>query len=360
MQKQLISYIAPSAPATRRPANGDEWFLRPEIGLTPNWYHQSLGIDFGQKWHTDPGYRMKTIIQMKEELRRRFPGTRIGRIDQPDFPPDLLTGVYGACTVAAIYNIPIVYSTNNWPNCAHQYLTDEEADHLVPPDLDRNPHFRGLMAQVDQIEEMTGTAEGYINWQGVLNNAHRLRGQEIFTDMMVYPERAKRIFGCIAETLTEAAKRLHSRQKTSGFEVDFITMSNCLVNMVAPEEYASFLLPHDNRIAREFGVAGIHNCAWNANPYLSSYKEVPNLGYLDMGIDSDMVLAKNLFPETRRAIMYTPMDVAGKSMAEISRDLQRIADEFGPCDVVVADIEAGVPDEKILQLYETCREISKK
>lgn len=33
-QKQLISYIALSAPATRRPADGDEPFLRPEIGFT--------------------------------------------------------------------------------------------------------------------------------------------------------------------------------------------------------------------------------------------------------------------------------------------------------------------------------------
>ena len=52
---QLVSYIAPGAPATRRPAEGNEPFLRPEIGFTPAWYRQHLDIDFGERFHTRPG-----------------------------------------------------------------------------------------------------------------------------------------------------------------------------------------------------------------------------------------------------------------------------------------------------------------
>ena len=360
MRKNLISYIAPSAPATRRPAAGDEWFLRPEIGFTPNWYHQILGIDFGEKWHTDPRYRYKTILEMREELRRRFPGTRIGRTDEPDFPPDLLTGVYGACSIAAIYGIPIIYSKNNWPVSAHKFLNDREADSLVSPGLDENPHFQELMSQADQIQAIAGKIEGFINWQGVLNNAHRLRGQELFTDMMINPERALRIFDCVSNTMIEAAERLQKRQMDTGVEVGFITLSNCLVNMVSPEEYAAMLLPFDQRIAAVFRIAGVHNCAWNANPYLESYRRIREIGYLDMGIESDLAKAKSLFPDTRRAIMYTPMDLANKSMKQLKSDAVQIAMDYGPCDIVVADIEAGTPDEKIGAFYQICREISIK
>jgi len=56
---QLVSYIALAAPATRRPTRGDEPFLRPEIGFTPNWYRQAVGIDFGERWHTDFAYRLR-------------------------------------------------------------------------------------------------------------------------------------------------------------------------------------------------------------------------------------------------------------------------------------------------------------
>ena len=65
---QLVSYIAPAAPAARRQAQGDEPFLRPEIGFTPNWYRTALGIDFSQQWHTDPAYRRETILAMRGHL----------------------------------------------------------------------------------------------------------------------------------------------------------------------------------------------------------------------------------------------------------------------------------------------------
>ncbi len=65
---QLISYIAHAAPATRRPATGQEQFFRPEIGFTPRWYSEATGgIDFGARWHTDPAYRAETIVAMARE-----------------------------------------------------------------------------------------------------------------------------------------------------------------------------------------------------------------------------------------------------------------------------------------------------
>jgi hypothetical protein len=77
-----------------------------------------------------------------------------------------------------------------------------------------------------------------------------------------------------------------------------------------------------------------------------------------MGIDSDMEKARELFPATRRALMYTPMDLANKPFAEIKTDLKRIAENYGPCDVVVADIEDGTPDHKVTDFIRLCEELS--
>jgi hypothetical protein len=263
-RRQLIRYIAPAAPATRHPATGQEPRLRPEIGFTPNWYRQGLGIDFGERYQTDPAYRREVVIAMREELARRFPGTGIDGIDRPE-PPDLLTGTYGACSVAAIYGIPILYAPDNWPNCAHRYLSD----------------------------------------------------------------------------------------------VDFFTISNCLVNMVSPARYRDLLLPFDRKIAEAFGCLGIHNCAWTADPYRELYAEVPNLVYIDMGIDSDLPGARAAFPHAHRAIVYTPMDVANKWLEALRADLERIAREYAPCDLVAADIEAGTPDERVRDLLAICDELGR-
>ena len=359
-QKQLISYIAPSAPARRRPATGDEPFLRPEIGFTPKWYRDSLDIDFGERWHTDPAYRMDTIISMGHELKRRFGDRNIGWVQNPDEPADLLTGTFGGCAIAAIYGTPIIYAADNWPNCEHQYLSAEQIDKLEPPDLDSNPFFSSLMAQVEWLAREIGPVEGYINWQGVLNNAYRLRGEELFLDMTLEQGRTKHLFECITTTMIDAEGRLHERQSQTGVDIQFFTISNCLVNMVSPEQYRDMLLLFDRRIAETFGLIGIHNCAWNADPYIPHYATIPNVGYIDMGLESDLAKAKEAFPDARRAIMYTPMEVADKPLAEIRKDLERIADEYAPCDIVFADIESDTPDERVREVIELCEQLSMK
>lgn len=357
---QLISYIAPAAPATRRPARGDEPFLRPEIGFTPNWYRTAIGIDFGARWHTEPRYRRRTLLEMRKELRRRFPGTGIGGIDRADRPVDILTGTYGCISVAAIYGIPIVYAEDNWPDCEHWQLSDDDVDNLEPPDLDSNPFFQELMAQVEWIATSEGRVEGFINWQGVLNNAYRLRGEKLFYDMHDSPNRCRHLFDCVCTTMTEAAGRLYERQLEGGVKIDFFTISNCLVNMVSPEQYRDIIFSFDCRIAEIFGRIGIHNCAWNADPYIDDYASVPNVGYIDMGLDSNLSRAKKTFADTRRALMYKPTDLTNKPLETIEAEMERVAREYAPCDVVVADIEAGTPDERVLAFLELCGRINNK
>ena len=357
---QLISYIAPAAPATRRPATGSEPFLRPEIGFTPKWFRTKLGIDFGERWHTDPAYRRESVVAMRGELRRRFPGTSIGGIDRADAPLDLLTGVQGACTIAGIYGLPILYAADRWPTCDGPFLSDEQAEALAPPDLDANPFFQGLMAQVDWIAEHEGRVEGFINWQGVLNNAHRLRGTALFYDLIDHPGRALHLFECVCTTMTDAAQRLHARQRKTGVAVEFFTVSNCLVNMVSPAQYARLLLPFDRRLAETFGCIGIHNCAWSADPYLESYGAVPSVAYIDMGQSSGLARARQTFPHARRSIMYTPVDLASKPLDEIRHDLERIARDYAPCDIVAADIEDGTPDSRVLAFLAMCQTLSER
>ncbi|NQT50954.1 hypothetical protein HQ576_02825 [bacterium] len=353
---QLISYIAPGAPATRRLASGPLPFLRPELGFTPRWYHEALGIDFGERWHTDPARRSLALIAMRRELARRFGAELFAWAHEPlNAPADLLTGAFGACIVPAIYGVPIRYAPDHWPASKHQHLSDPQADALEPPGLDSNPFFLSLLAQLEWIARRGRPVAGHLNWQGVLNTAYRLRGQAIFTDMALAPKRAQRLFACVATTLRDAARRVHDRQQHSGFSVGFFTVSNCLVNLVSPEQYRRFLMPHDQRLAEEFGLLGIHNCAWDATPYLDAYATLPHVGYLDMGIETDLAKARRRFPHARRAIMYTPMAVRDKPLDGIRADLERIASECGPCDIVLADIEAGTPDERVRQVAELCR-----
>ncbi len=358
--KQLISYIAPAAPATRRPAQGDEPFLRPEIGFTPAWYRAALDIDFGRRWHTDVAYRRETIIAMHGTLRQHFPGADIGGSERSSHPIDLLTGLFGAASVAGIFGLPTIFAEDNWPTVAHQDLSQEEMAHLPRPNLDINPFFTNLMKQLDEIKSLEGAIDGFVNWQGIINNAQRLRGQEIFIDLYEAPEACRHLFETVCDIMIEAIRRVQARQAKSGIAYTFATVSNCLVNMISPEQYRDFLLPCDQRVAGAFETIGVHNCAWTADPYLEAYASIPNVGYIDMGLNSDLARARELFPDARRALMYTPMDLTNKSEFEIQDDFTRIARDYGPCDIVIADIEAGTPDDRVILALDLCRRLSEQ
>ena len=211
--KPLRYYIALGAPPTRTPASGDEPFMRPEIGFNPSWFHKFCGVDFSEKWHQDPKIRLQAHEKMSAEIKRRFPGRSIGGVLE-EKPPDLLTGTYGIGVVDQIFGRALKYFPDRWPVPVGEPLTDAQADALVVPDIANNGFFQGLLAQVDEIHALTGSAAGYLNWQGVLNTAFRLRGQEIFVDMVVSPDRARRIFDVVAETMIQSVKMLHARQRT--------------------------------------------------------------------------------------------------------------------------------------------------
>ena len=66
-----------------------------------------------------------------------------------------------------------------------------------------------------------------------------------------------------------------------------------------------------------------------------------------MGLDSDLPRARDICPDARRAVMYTPRDLAAKSEQQLRDDLARILCELGPCDVVMADIDDNTPDSRV-------------
>ncbi len=343
--RQLRSYIALAAPATRCPCDGTEPSLRVEYGFTPRWFHQRLGIDFSERWHCEPLYRHETLCQMRQALDRAFPGMTVGSGPAPLAAG--LDGVHGALVMAMAFGLEAEYYLDNWPATRHDYLSTGKIRALEPPILLDTPVFRQLWSQMDAMEAHFGRIEGYLNWQGVLNTAYRIRGPELLADMLQDPGLAAHLFEVVAVTMTEGMRLVYERQRRTGVIVEHATVSNCLVNMLSPKLYREQLLPWDKQIAASFSAFGIHNCAWNVDPYIADYASVQPLGYVDMGVMSDLARAKALCPDTRRAIMYTPMDLRDKTLDAIRRDLEYINREFAPCDIVLADIDVEIPDERV-------------
>ena len=354
---KLRNHIPISAPARREPADGTESPLRVSLGFNPEWYHQRCGVDFSQRWHTDPMYRHATLIAMKAELHRAFPTVAYWDVSRPD-DTWTLSGAYGAFVFPLVLGCELQFAPDRWPLIAKRpALSLQEMANRTVDELLAAPVVGDLFWQMDIIESHAGKVHGYLSWQGVLNNAFNAREQNIFVEMVEQPELAHRFFGLIAETMIALVQRVQARQRASGFSINQLDVSNCVMNMISPRMYREFIFPYDKKIAESFEYFGVHTCNWNVTPYAPVLSELPKLGYLDMGIMSDLRKVRALFPDTLRAVMYSPVRLHEASSAELRADIEKIRDELSPCDIVAGDIQGTTPDARVNELLEICREL---
>lgn len=359
MIRQLRNHIPISGPARREPADGSESPLRVSLGFEPMWYTQRCDVDFAERWHTDPVYRHETLVAMKAELHRAFPTVAYWDVTRDD-DTWTISGVYGAYFIAQVFGCAVEYARDRWP----QVIRRPEASlaELVHRPLDdwlNAPIVANIFRQMDVIERAHGKIHGYFGWQGVLNNAFNIFGQHIFTAMVETPELAHQFFARITDVMIALARRVQARQRASGFDINQLDVSNCVMNMISPRMYREFIFPYDQRIAEQFEYFGVHTCNWNVTPYLAALCELPKMGYLDMGMVSDMRRARDMFPDTRRAVMYSPVKFQDASSDEIRADMQKIRAELSPCDIVMADIQWTTPDARVNELLEICRALEK-
>jgi hypothetical protein len=354
---QLRNHIPISAPARREPADGTESAMRVSLGFEPDWFHQRCGTDFTERWHEDPYYRYQSLEVMKTELVKDFPTVSYWDTSRQD---DLATisGCWGIGVIPQVFGIPLRYAPNRWPVLEPgRHLTVKEIEAIDIEKLMEGPFIERLFLQMDIIEKEWGKIHGYLNWQGVLNNAFHIRGQDIFLDLYERPDFVHRFLSKIFEVMIRLAKMVQERQRKSGFYINQFSVSNCTVNMVSPEMHREFLLPHDKKIALSFERFGVHTCNWDVTPYLQVFEELPNLGYLDMGMMSDMGMVKKMFPETRKAVMYSPTKLHESPLETIRHDMEKIYLDLAPCDIVMGDIQASTPEKRVNELLEVCRNL---
>lgn len=357
MVLQLRNHIPISAPARREPANGTESAMRVSLGFEPAWFHGRFGIDFSDRWHKDPHYRYESLKIMKAQLVETFPTVSYWDVSYED---DLATisGCYGAYVIPQVFGIPLRYAPDRWPVLdPEKKLSVGEIESLDVEELIERPFVQEIYDQMDIIESEWGKIHGYLNWQGVLNNAFHIRGQDIFLDIYDEPDFVHVFFSEICEVMIRLAKMVQARQRESGFYINQFSVSNCTVNMISPEMYREFVFPYDQRIALSFERFGVHTCNWDVTPYIEAFKDLPNLGYLDMGMMSDMAEVRRMFPETRRAVMYWPTKLQDAPLETIRHDMEKIYHELAPCDIVMADIQASTPDSRVNKLLEICGDL---
>lgn len=334
---------------------GDPSAVKVHASFSPDWFTARMGLDLGLSWHTDPVHRRASFVAMARALNAEFPRLRLG--GDAEAIRGGLSQIHTCAPVAALFGQDIVYARDAWPENRGSLLDDAAADALEAPDFASGPLFADLMRQMDEIEREWGAVDGELNYQGVLNTAFRLRGEAIFTDMAVAPERAHHVLDVVCETTMRFADAVYARQARTGVTKDYFVTSNCVVNMISEAHYREFVMPCDRRLSGHYPGFGVHNCGWKVDAYAQAYAEIRPLDYLDFGIQSDLDSLRRLFPLTTLTVILNPDDVIGRRRDEVRRTLESLREALGRCRIIIGSLDGRTRSEEIISFFDAVSDV---
>jgi hypothetical protein len=292
---------------------------------------------------------------MARALNREFPELRLG--GDPEAVRGGLSQIDGCALSAALFGQEILFSPDGWPANRKAPLSDEAADRLRVPDLAGHPLVADLLRQIKLSEREWGEVDGELNYQGVLNTAFRLRGEQLFVDLVQEPQRAHRVLGVVCDTMIGLAHLVYEAQARTGVRKDYFVTSNCVVNMISEQHYRRFVLPYDRKLAGSFELFGVHNCGWNVDAYAAAYAELGALEYLDFGSSSDLQRLAALFPAATLTPILNPEEVIGRSRQEVRELLARLHESLGDCRIILGSLDSRTPAEDVISFFREASEL---
>ena len=322
----------------------------------PEWYCARAELDFGERWHTDYSYRRDSFIEMARMLNREFGS--IGVAYDLDAIPYGISQAYGCSVMASLFGKGVRFNQKGYTDNVGETTLGPDGEIGPVLDVEAAPVMKDILRQMAEIGRRGEKPDGVLNLQGVLNTAFRIRGQDIFVDMLEDPDKARRILGIVCDAMIATADAVYSRQRPLGLERNHFVTSNCTVNMLSRALYREFILPFDIALSRHYEYFGIHNCGWSVAEYVEAYGEIGDLAYLDFGIASDFAKIREVFPgPTTLAPIFNPTDFKSLGEGGIRRALEGLKDEIGPCQIILGGFGAEFDAERIIWFYRAVSEI---
>ena len=264
-------------------------------------------------------------------------GKQVNRIGQYccDLVPYLL-GVELQCIDAGFY----------YP----QPLSAAAIAKLKPVDLAGLPLGEWIARRRDRLVGLYGSAEMGLYLEGSLNGAARIRGEDVYADLLLNRELVRHLFEVINETVLMAYRFLKDH-----VGLQRVVLFNCTVNHISPDLYGELCLENDIHVAREIKkMIGdcrlhLHHCDLPAERYLNSYEKIPHLNAMDGSHTSDIRQIKDRLGQVDFLAMVNPVILDQSRLAEFELLMDRLLIE-GADAIVLAHLDPNTSIDRVRSL----------
>jgi hypothetical protein len=253
------------------------------------------------------------------------------------------------------------YSDNHPPQVlpAHR-----ETLQLQPDEAYESASFNRFQRLTENLKSRYGYLTGDVNWGGVLNLAMDLRGEHIFTDMMLTPDETQAFFNRIAQVIDRFTRLVEAETGSTSISVNrgvrhfnrpVFLHSECSHTMISADDYEQLLLPFDCAWSarRPFGI---HYCGADPHRMAASFAKIPHLDFLDVGWGGDVKVLREHLPHTFLNLRLSPVEMARQTPEQIRETIIKLVQDAGNphlTGLCCINLDDTVSDEQVNALFET-------
>ncbi len=338
-----------------------------DIVFHPDWWYKNAGISFDEDFFYNPLRRVEDEQKMEQVLYERFGDLGLGEDHLKSLPQIGAVHLASGYLLSEMLGCKIEYYDDAPPQviCAHRDTLDFDVDEVF-----RSHAFQGLVNLVDTLKAKYGYVVGDINWGGVLNIAIDVRGEDIFTDMVMEPDKANVFFRKIAEVIDKFVWYVQSNTGSSSisvnrsarlFDYPVAIHSECSHTMISEDDYRRFFLPIDQEWSLRHRPYGIHYCGKDPHRMASAFSEIERLTFLDVGWGGDVALLRKYMPDTFFNIRLNPVEIQQYSYEELRKNItERViasGDDLTKTGICCVNMDKGVSDRRIYEIFKVAEDI---
>ena len=345
--------------------------------VSPEYLHRVTGVRYDERFFGDPEYRSQQNEKLAEASAALVP---------PDFRAGLPPGFWSTDTlaigvgqsfllIAGLFGSRFQYEDNYFPNATSRPLEDWSLDQIAclePPDVANTWPLSEYLAQYDDLVARYGidrvALPGFVSkldtfhagqfLAGVchspITQALRLRGQQLFYDMVDAPGIAKHLLDVVVETECRCMDLMARR---IGARPGMVYQLCCSAALLSRDVFEAWELPAMLGLFEQYGVKNrIHSCGISSQ-LLHGLALIPELLELELGEGTDMVAARQLWPEACLVYCIDSPTLPTRTVASIQAGIRKViaAAGSGPLTIQVV-YEEGLQLDQFHAVYDVVRE----
>jgi len=285
--------------------------------LSKGWMARAMDVAFDRDYYFDLDRRYEIDRKCNEYAKKEladldifYTESNLGQFEHFSEDQILVGGIQPNMILGMLVGAEFIPNDSMDADISITPLKGKDPEQLPKPDgIVEHELIKLFDSQIEQVRSegrltpvppFFWDVSGRATIHGTLTTAQKFLGENIFIDLMSEPEKVCRVMDWITDSTIVLLRHF---SKVGDLEITSVHIGECSGCIVNPDMFRRFVVPHACRLAESLGPLRFHSCGASTH-LLESMKAISNLASLDLGGDTSVAKAREIFGKN------IPIDIA--------------------------------------------------